>query len=437
MLPQESRLKSPPASRSCLQSSSATSSSSQSTNRLTPDSTAAIPSACDGTYLGRSAMSAEAGGKQPLVSPRSGARCLSVEKQLRRARASDVDAPLSVCFDSRSMPDIPKPLLDLVLPTSQRWVGLQLRNAQLELCDDDWVASLAGKLPRLERLEIFDCANWLPPEGVFTTAPRLTRALTTSADTGEVSPPVELPWAQLTHYRGALEPAEHIPHLFLAADTLVECVLGRAGMLDVILQDDIDPERIPTPILLPRLRRLHLTSADLLDYITTPALEGLYLWSELWGIDDPDYWALVPFLQRSGCTLRSLALFNCDFGPTFTAELFNAVPLLEELLFEGTRVESGERMFAALSHSDDVSLLLPSLRELVYGYPNGTEPTETVFAAVKARVPTMRRFLLYEAEGWRVPEGDSRIRELKEMGVDAQWVSSDHPVVQRKHWGDF
>ncbi|KAF7322086.1 F-box domain-containing protein [Mycena kentingensis (nom. inval.)] len=359
----------------------------------------------------------------------------AVEEQLLRAGARDADAPLYVCFDLRSLPDVPQSVLDLIIPTSKRWVGLQLRNAQLIVLrppssHDDWIAGLAGKLPRLERLEIFNCGSWQPPKGVFTTAPRLTRVLTTCAGTGrdELSPSVDLPWAQLTHYCGAVDdPMGYLPHLSLAANTLVECVLGGP---DRPRDEDNHPNSI---LFLPRLRRLHLVEGKLLEYITTPELQDLCLWSNTRGLQDHEFRTLVPFLQRSGCALRSLVLARFNFGPSLTADLLNAVPLLEELRVEGAHSYSQDRIFDALERCDSV----PCLRQLTYGYQKRLMLKEAVLAAVTARVPTMQTLLLYEVVGDPISEEDPWIREVKELGVDVKCVSLDDALIERKCWGDY
>ncbi|KAF7291092.1 hypothetical protein MKEN_01491100 [Mycena kentingensis (nom. inval.)] len=54
---------------------------------------------------------------------------VAVEEQLLRAGARDADAPLYICFDLRSLPDVPQSALDLIIPTSKRWVAFNCATA--------------------------------------------------------------------------------------------------------------------------------------------------------------------------------------------------------------------------------------------------------------------------------------------------------------------
>jgi hypothetical protein len=156
-------------------------------------------------------------------------------------------------------------------------------------------------LPVLEELVFSGAVGFLSQYKFFKDAPVLRRVVLGSPGGSWVSDTLlPLPWAQLTTYKATyLDTGTHFRNLAAAATNLVECditVTGRIGLLDV---------RSHAVLTLWRLRRLTLSNPMLLERLTAPALQSLYI---VGPVDD-----VLPFLQRSKCTptLTELTLAEC------------------------------------------------------------------------------------------------------------------------------
>lgn len=153
-------------------------------------------------------------------------------------------------------------------------------------------------LPLLEELVFGGAVGYLSEYNFFKDAPVLCRVVLKSS--GRPSVPntlLLLPWVQLTTYKATyFDTGTHFRNLAAAVTNLVECditVTGRIGLLDVLLHDVLT------------FWRLTLSNPMLLECLTAPALQSLYI------VGPVDY--VLPFLQRSKCTptLTELTLAEC------------------------------------------------------------------------------------------------------------------------------
>ncbi|KAF8179595.1 hypothetical protein K438DRAFT_1252216 [Mycena galopus ATCC 62051] len=131
-------------------------------------------------------------------------------------------------------------------------------------------------------------------------APALRRVVLGTRGMSEVWS-IALPWAQLITYKATyLNAAAHFRYLAVAVN-LVDCDLD----CGVSPYDDI---RLHSVVTLPRLRRLAVSHPVLLNSLSAPALQSLYIVGPVENVAD--------FLRRSGRTsaLTELTLAECA-GP--------------------------------------------------------------------------------------------------------------------------
>ncbi|KAJ7059677.1 hypothetical protein C8F01DRAFT_1254593 [Mycena amicta] len=386
------------------------------------------------------------------ISVHAKANLTALQEQLKRTKS----ASLLVRFAATRgyISQLPDDVLALILATSPRWVALQLSDMDaLAFCSADivWMNRLEGSLLSLERLEIFRTGFETFPPSLFSSAPLLRRVLLMEASKNDGSSSVELPWSQITHYRAANHLFAHLRVLRLAAQNLVECVLGTWRERPIIQKDDIQ---------LPRLHclRLVLENTELLQRIIAPSLHVLALWCET--RDKEPIWnaaldKVMPFVRRSQCTLTKLALFDCRASSASVIDLLRELPTLEAVLLE-TGQQDRQALFYpltlpraenCLNPTSNSDILLPKLRWFVYGY-HGSLAAPQVFTMVRSRAiagqdcTPITFFRLYETSDWEVtfPASESvtiNLGRLRQVGVDAAWIGSYHPLVIQEHWGDF
>ncbi|KAJ7059659.1 hypothetical protein C8F01DRAFT_1145270 [Mycena amicta] len=359
----------------------------------------------------------------------------ALQEQLQRTK----QAPLRICVTEPShSPEI----LSLILATSARWVALQLRN--IETHDDiSWMYALWGNLPCLERLELFGSARAVIPSEIFLSAPVLHRVLLLAPALSDCSPDIELPDAQITHYRGAYQPLEHF-HVLRAALDLVECVLGSSGGY---------PEDNPIPdedLSLPRLRTLSLENAEYLDRLTAPNLRALGMWSENGeGIQDGYLPNIISLVQRSACTLTRLALFDCSASSQSLVDLLRNLPTLTAILLETIVDRDRYELFDALTIRSNThrDVLLPNLYSFIYGY-HAVHGFQAVLQTLSSRSSATTTQICARITFFRLyPVGSEsqpalgviskRMKDLRESGVDAGWTTADDPLIVGAQWGDF
>ncbi|KAJ7044960.1 hypothetical protein C8F04DRAFT_520116 [Mycena alexandri] len=266
------------------------------------------------------------------ISPTSSLENITgIQAQLLRS----ANAPLDIYWgndDPIDPDDAYSSWSDLILPYSRRWRTLHVHNYGSHVGGLDWLRPVKGRLDQLKELIMTRCyVADMPDVDVFATAPKLRRAILSEADSSYRSPPVSIPWGQITHYRGEYAPDRQI-EILSAAQDLLFCELG---FFDIGVALDSF-----APIILPRLRGLSLTMAFFLPQLTTPVLETLVIHY----VDEVYLTALPSFIQRSSCTLNKLVLKQCTIDPVLIA-ILRDLPALVYLLLERQYGSSSEEIF--------------------------------------------------------------------------------------------
>ncbi|KAK6969380.1 hypothetical protein R3P38DRAFT_3501911 [Favolaschia claudopus] len=189
------------------------------------------------------------------------------------------------------------------------------------------LASIKGHLDCLQSLRIEGQMMLWPKEleNLFEGAPNLQEALLTRSMHGELEkdrpyPPLGIAWSHLTCLEIYASTAVSLGILHQTADLEVLAV----GACD---SDDQPP--LIDNVVLRNLRRLFVEGTEILQYLTTPALENLDL--ELGNITMIPY--IADLLLRSKCQVRSLALTSPRGEPDIRAveTLLQALPSLSYL----------------------------------------------------------------------------------------------------------
>ncbi|KAJ7457614.1 hypothetical protein B0H11DRAFT_2062818 [Mycena galericulata] len=178
--------------------------------------------------------------------------------------------PLTISLSSSEIP-----ALHLVVQHSERWEVVAL-----EMGPEIMLAILAqihGKLPLLRRVDYRDYDSRAEPCRAFEIAPRLSEASIRG------STPVVLPWAQLQRVFLAYQVFDVTLDQLKLAKSLVEL-----NLMTLIGQT---PNQPIDPIRLPRLLRLFIDGGNVLDNLTCPSLEELFIGQ------DKDM-SVIPFLNR-------------------------------------------------------------------------------------------------------------------------------------------
>ncbi|KAJ7659064.1 hypothetical protein DFH06DRAFT_435878 [Mycena polygramma] len=205
------------------------------------------------------------------------------------------------------------PLLDVLLPHSNRWKSLRLN------CDSSSYASLLpffrpvkGQLCQLKRLElkVIEYGHSPTAPDFFSIAPHLPEVFLISPDFEQYSPSFPLPWQQITHYRAFL-PGEQFFDVLRAASNLVEAT--------VQTDDPVFGGANVTILNLPHLRRLRIEDDGVLTQITAPALE--YFSANIIS-------SILPFIHRSSCQLTTLVLSESRVDEYFTLPSEDVISLL-------------------------------------------------------------------------------------------------------------
>ncbi|KAJ6476720.1 hypothetical protein C8R47DRAFT_657677 [Mycena vitilis] len=295
-----------------------------------------------------------------------------VQTQLIRS----TNAPLHVDFEWTMEERDASVLLAYLSLHSDRWGSFRLicsnSNALLEL-----MQPAQGQLARLDILEIEDSGreedDASASSALFSIAPNLRQVLLTNASFNRFSPPLQIPWQQLTHYRG-VDTVEQLLHILQAASSLVDGALGFTHN---------EQEQIPDgPIIdIPNLRRLFTERGEFLARLAAPQLESLSC--------DPVRETIL-FVQRSSCRLTTLVM--ADTSPSFamTSEavilLLQHTPVLKNLVLQASALDQAAnlRVMSALTITGSSSDLCPNLTFLAYcAASSGTG--DSLIAMVRSR----------------------------------------------------
>lgn len=281
-----------------------------------------------------------------------------LETQLLRSARGSLDVLWPAEVDARP--------LDLVLAHCLRWRSLCLHVNEE---DDEMLSRLHrvnGRLDRLEKLELVKAHGTVIPD-VFLDAQALREVILTDWEFRYPSPMAQIPWAQITRYRGMYSWQRQLQILAAAAPTLRECAVA----YDHLMQTEslIDEDDAP-PIVLPQLRRICTASPDLLRRLTAPLLETIH---SVYHSDNlvP---LLPPFIDRSACTITTLVLMHCGISPDYLVAVLRDLPSLTYLAMEPDDLQETKvqqlallRAMTATVSATGAHELCPKLASLVYG----------------------------------------------------------------------
>ncbi|KAJ7437447.1 hypothetical protein B0H11DRAFT_2294311 [Mycena galericulata] len=307
---------------------------------------------------------------------------LELEAQLLRSG----NVPLQVSF-SWWIDDNNLPFLDLLLPHCERWGTLRFLIGGPQLSLLSRLRAVQGRLPQLKKLDfirIIDKENGYGNEEkieYFSVAPNLHEILLADPEFHFVSPPLILPWNQITRYRGRFHPAQQIK-ILLASPALVECGLG---FIDIYRTNSVRDGRVA---LLPHLRRLYVEDSDFLDHVTAPLLQHLYVDSQRGGHSESD--PVLRFIQRSSCRLTRLVMNRFPYGGRLLVPLLEALPTLEYLIIDLGESSASELTYLWRAMTLD---LCPNLTFLAWRGRDGDESSfDAFFTMVRFRAqPILHR----------------------------------------------
>ncbi|KAJ6568418.1 hypothetical protein DFH09DRAFT_1363119 [Mycena vulgaris] len=228
------------------------------------------------------------------------------------------------------------------------------------------MSSLRNRVPSLRRLWI----QWDGPESqravesvdCFLSAPSLFDA---GIRNEYRSVPILLPVHQLTRYQldGPWKLHEGILKLAL---NLVE------ARIEILFDEEPWPEPGETIALL-RLRRLYVSDASILDYLTTPALQELTLYTR--GGGDPGlHHPLESFFVRSACNLRRLC-FRGTPNAYQVRDTIRKFPCITELAIVTTLYRADNTIISDLTVKPFAAsgVLAPHLSKIDFGCEGETE----------------------------------------------------------------
>ncbi|KAJ7609149.1 hypothetical protein FB45DRAFT_1067153, partial [Roridomyces roridus] len=239
--------------------------------------------------------------------------------------------------------------------------------------------ALRGRLPSLKRLWIkwaqydmqnrdtvntiqcFETAGSLVDVGVLNDKPHTMLPL--------------MPAHQITYYRVESSWEIHVPVLKLARN-IVE---ARISLLDNPRRLESWSDPSDPAIEMPRLKRLYVSCAKVLDFLRAPALTEIAL--PIDGVETP-LGTLSNFFARSSCTPRRLC-FKGTPKASFTAEILNEHPFLTSLtlLIDEDRlvdesVDILHRHITMLTVNGVAPVVSPHLREIRFGVVGPSFPNE-------------------------------------------------------------
>ncbi|KAJ6595112.1 hypothetical protein DFH09DRAFT_1357844 [Mycena vulgaris] len=273
-----------------------------------------------------------------------------IETQFLRSAQAPLDITLD--FDVNADPE----LLHLLCLHSNRWRSLCL--SVVGLTHDTALGLLQGQFLLLERLAFTfyqDSDELFPAVSLnFAIAPNLRKVTLTDPRLLRGSPPLIIPWRQITHYRGTYSTERQLEILRDAAG-LVQCGLGLVNAHAQLAGDELES------VTLTLLRRLYVESASILDHLTAPLLEGLVV---------EYYFSLVPiitFVDRSSCQLTTLFLLSSTISAAI-AVLQNISTLTYlHITNDHKDRQKLQDLFDAMAVSAPPSVLCPSLTSFVFG----------------------------------------------------------------------
>ncbi|KAJ6487150.1 hypothetical protein C8R47DRAFT_1216349 [Mycena vitilis] len=346
----------------------------------------------------------------PSSAPPSG-DCLAFDELLLRSG----DAPLNVYWVvAQDRCPVEPQVAEIALAHCGRWAILRLniRHASDGL---DWLLPAKGCLPALKTLAVLHGPSVAIPD-IFSIAPSLREVLFTDWDFSYYSSNVQIPWSQITHYRGSYREPDQL-EVLRAASNLEQCALSFETPYY-----EFQTHFSAAPIELSHLRRLHIERPRYLRHLRAPSLEVLHCKY----MREEDIHALLSFIHASHCPLQKLVLMSCDILPELITAL-RSLPSLTYLLIEADAAPEEENdLFREMTISNSPRDLCPNLISLVYscGY-NSSVPHELLFSMARSRLlhGGLNTFRVFDPlDGTEVAEA---ARKLRGEGYDADVLTSN------------
>ncbi|KAJ6544095.1 hypothetical protein B0H19DRAFT_295740 [Mycena capillaripes] len=285
-----------------------------------------------------------------------------LETQLLRSSK----APLRIYWQAKELVD--PDLLEPVVAQCRRWSALHMDCQLLPGAADsllDWLHPAVGRLAQLQKLSVVTADNALRVWDMFLTTLSLREVILTDPELNMPSPLfIGIPWAQLTHYRGVYD-IHRQSEILSAAFHLVECAVGLTGFGS----STGNPHDVT---ILPNLRRLCIKGPPILNRLNAPLLHTLY------SLRDAHLRTILPFVQRSACTLTKLVLLQCKISDKLI-EVLRGLPTLAYLFIDSQSYDSLRpqiTLFNAMTRSGASSDLCPNLTSLLYAYERTIDDDE-------------------------------------------------------------
>ncbi|KAK0449768.1 uncharacterized protein EV420DRAFT_763924 [Desarmillaria tabescens] len=326
--------------------------------------------------------------------------------------------PLDIAFElvhHNYNEDMAAQALSVIVEVSHRWKTLLL-HASLPLLD--LLKPARGKIPRLESLAlnalVRNMDRWDPmPEdtrSVFVDAPRLeTVALQDSHDLGNFKFPLHI-----THLAGC---ADSVPNLEIY-QSLVECHLEGREIFGNIYQvgDDISLRQAPIHVFLPNVRRLFLSSMQLLAHLCLPSLEDLTFKFDR--RDAPDIPLIMKeFISRStGCSLTRLAVHSSDLDVSDQSFIQDTLLFMDTLVYLDIGHFWRLDNFFALLASDG---FLPNLQHLqlsCFLLPSSQGSLNTMITSITSHSQKLRSVKIYCLGHDDVANFNQNVAPLQQLG---------------------
>ncbi|KAJ7618159.1 hypothetical protein DFH06DRAFT_1144981 [Mycena polygramma] len=295
---------------------------------------------------------------------------------------------------------------DAVLANCSRWGALRLNLEDIPV-DLEWLRPVAGRLTALKKFDLIGLNSDSKSPTFFWE-----RQICHSSPEIVVR---NVPWVQLTHFRGAYD-TETLCHILAAASKLVHCAVS--------LQIDPGPR---TPIAAQCLRRLSINSAACLVHLTAPLLEELYIGYTLAPV------VILHSLHRSSCSLKTLILKNCAMTSDLITVL-RSISALTFLLLDDCRNANSDvvSLWEAMTITETPRDICPNLSSLVVGF-NRDYFSSLFLTMAHSRLrpspPNSHLERLRFFRGFGCPNSiyqiKDRVRQLRNEGFDVALLGPD------------